>query len=164
MVIFLNTVIFILAYFFDTAKSMEFISVFGIMPDMVFVTLLCFCMYYGKEKGLVLSVAIGLITDMVTNSPLGAHALLFLAASIVCGITYETVFERNVWTAMITIAVMSFGYNLIYFLFQMFTVGEHNLFYALWRYILPICLFNTVITPVLYKVVGKVYYRNERVF
>jgi len=29
---------------------------------------------------------------------------------------------------------------------------------------LPICLFNTVITPLIYKVVGKVYYRNERIF
>lgn len=164
MVIFLNTLIFLFAYFFDTAKAMNFISVFGIMPDMVFVTLLCFCMFYGKERGLVLSIVVGLVTDMLTTSPLGAHALLFLAASVICGITYETIFERNIWTAMITVATMSLGYNLITFMFQMFAVGEHNFFYALWRYMLPICLFNTVITPVLYKVVGKVYYRNERIF
>ena len=164
MVIFLNTLIFIIAYFFDTAKVMDFISIFGIMPDMVFVTFLCFCIFYGKERGLVLSVTLGLITDMITSSPLGAHALLFLAAAVVCSITYETIFERNIWTAMITVATMSLGYNLITFIFQVFVAGEHNFFYALWRYMLPICLFNTVITPLIYKVVGKVYYRNERIF
>ncbi len=164
MVIFLNTLIFIIAYFFDTAKALDFISVFGIMPDTVFVTLLCFCMFYGKEKGLVLSVVAGLLTDLATSSPFGAHALLFLAASVVCGITYETIFERNLLTAMVTVFVMSFGYNVICFMFQVFAAGEHGFFYALWRYMLPISLFNTIITPVLYKVVGKVYYRNERVF
>ena len=164
MVIFLNILIFLIAYFFDTAKALDFISIFGIMPDVVFVTLLCFCMFYGKEKSLVLSVMAGLITDLATSSPLGAHALLFLAASVVCGVTYETIFERNLWTALVTVFVMSLSYNLISYMFQLFAAGDRSFFYALWRYMLPISLFNTIITPVLYKVVGKVHYRNERVF
>ena len=164
MVIFLTVLIFIIAYFFDTAKALDFISLFGIMPDVVFVTVLCFCMFYGKERGLVLSVVTGLVTDIVTSSPIGAHALIFLAASVLCGITYETIFERNLWTALVTVFVMSLGYNVITFIFQVFMAGEHSFFYALWRYILPVCLFNTIITPLLYTAVGKVYYRNERVF
>ena len=164
MVIFLNTLIFVVAYFFDTAKAMDFISVFGIMPDVVFVTLLCFCMFYGKERGLVLAVAMGIVTDLVTSSPFGAHALLFLAASVLCGITYETILERNIWTSLAVVFVLSLAYNIVTFLFQAFVAGEHGFFFALWRYMLPTCLFNTIITPLLYKVVGKVYHRNERVF
>lgn len=164
MIIFLNVLIFTVAYFFDTAKAFDFISIFGIMPDMVFVTLLCFCMFYGKEKGLVLSVVVGLITDLITSSPFGAHALIFLAAAVACGVTYETIFERTIWTAMVSVLVLSLCYNLITYLFQVFMMGEHSFFYALWRYILPVCLFNTIITPLFYKVVGKVYYRNERIF
>lgn len=164
MVIFLNTLFFVIAYFFDTAKALDFISVFGVMPDTVFVTLLCFCMFYGKEKGLVLSVAVGLLTDIVTSSPIGAYALLFLTASVVCGITYETIFERNLWTALVTVFVLSLGFNIITFMFQSFASGDRSFFFALWRYMLPTCLFNTIITPVIYTLVGKVYYRNERVF
>ena len=164
MVIFLNVLIFLFAYFFDTAKVFEFISVFGIMPDVVFVALICFCMFYGKERGLGMSVAAGIITDLISSSPVGAHALLFLAAAVVCAITYETVFEKNIWTAMVSVFVLSLAYNIITYLFQVFMAGDYNFLYAMWRYILPVCLFNTIITPVLYKIIGKVYYINERVF
>ena len=164
MVIFLNTLIFIIAYLLDTASAFDFISVFGVMPDFVFITLVCFCIFYGKERGLVLAIATGLITDMVTASTFGAHAIMFLATAVVCAVTYETIFEKNLWTALVTVFVLSFAYNTVTHIFGVFMGGEYSYFHSLWRYILPRCLFNVIITPLLYKIVGKVYYKNERIF
>lgn len=164
MVIFLNLLIFIVAYLLDLAKVFSFISVFGIMPQVVFVCLVCFCIFYGKERGLVLAVGIGLITDFITASPVGSHALVFLAVSVVCGITYETVFEKNYFSAALTVFVLSFGYNVITYIFQIFMGREAGFLYATFRYILPTCVYNTVISPLLYFIIGKVYYRNERIF
>lgn len=164
MTVLLNVLIFLIAYLFDTAKAFGFISVFGIMPDMVFVALLCFCMFYQKERGLVLAVLLGFITDMVTTSPFGAHALIYVIASAVIGIIYETVFERNIWTALVSVFFVGLGYNIITYIFQVFLMGEYSFWYVLCRYILPGCAFNVIITPVFYWLVGKVYYRNERIF
>ncbi len=164
MVIFLNVLMFLIAYLFDTAKALEFISVFGVMPDMVFVLILCFCMFYGKEKSLVLAVITGLITDLITTAPLGSHAILYVAATAICGIVYETIFERNIWTALVSVFALSLGYNIITYIFQMFVRGDYSFWYALIRYMLPVCAFNVIITPIIYKVVGKVYFKNERIF
>ncbi|MDP4118694.1 MAG: rod shape-determining protein MreD [Bacillota bacterium] len=164
MTVFFNILIFTAAYLLDTAKMFKFMSVFGISPNIVFVCVVCFCIFYGKERGLVLAIGMGLALDIVTAYPFGANALLFMAMVVICAITYDTIFERNLITTVVMVFVLSLGYNLLKYIFELFLSGEYNFLYVLWRYILPASVYNTLISPIVYWVVGKVYYRNERIF
>ena len=164
MTIFLNFLIFAFSYLFDSAKAFEFISVFGVMPQFVLVALICFCIFYGKERGLVMAVCMGFVTDFISASPIGAHALVYLAISVLCGITYETILEKNYFSAAVTVFALSFGYNIVTYIFQIFMGSEAGFWYSLVLYILPGCVYNTVISPLLYLLIGKVHDRNERIF
>ncbi len=164
MVIVANFLIFFFSYLIDSAKAFEFISIFGITPQLVFISMVCFCIFYGKERGLVMAVSIGIITDIITVSPIGTNAIPFLGASVLCGITYETVFEKNLGTTLITIFALTLVYNVFTYVFQIFIRGEYTFLFALWRYILPTCVYNTLVAPAIYWITGKVYYRNERIF
>ncbi|MBQ3053752.1 MAG: rod shape-determining protein MreD [Clostridia bacterium] len=164
MVYLLNILMFVACFLLDTTKIVDIISIFGIMPQFVFVLLLCFCIYYSKEKSLVLAVIVGLVTDIVTASPIGAYAVLFLGASVLCSVTYENIIERSLPSALAVIFVISSILNIITYIFQIFMGKDFAFMYCLWRYILPTGVYNVIITPALYWLVGKVYYRNERIF
>ena len=54
-------------YLFQTTMICK-LTVFGIMPDVVLVCVLCYSMIFGREKGFVAAVVTGLLIDFLTGA------------------------------------------------------------------------------------------------
>ena len=52
----------------------------GARPDVFFAAAVCFAVFDGRERALFGAWLLGLGKDLFSGGPLGAHALLFLAA------------------------------------------------------------------------------------
>lgn len=63
----------------------NYVTVFGVHPDLFLVTLLALAVYGGKIQGMVCGMIFGLIFDILTERMLGVNMIAFAAAGYIVG-------------------------------------------------------------------------------
>ncbi len=150
------TVIFILLMAVLQTTVLRGLEVFHVIPNLLFITVVCYSLRRGDYSAMVVGVACGLILDVTGGRAVGINTLLCTYAAFFCVRVSSSLFNNNVFVSMVFVLLLSIPYELLIYLFYFVIWGRGALGYALLCKILPAVVYNFLFTIVLYPAVRRV--------
>lgn len=134
-----------------------------VTPDLVLIMVIAIGLLRGPDEGLIFGLAAGFFVDLLSGGIIGIQAVTKMAAGFSIGLLEKTIFKDNL--VLPTLAV--FGATVVLETFHIIMYQAFNANYHLsltfFTLILPMALYNAVLTPPLYFGVLKLdRYAAER--
>ena len=134
-----------------------------VTPDLVLILVISIGLLRGPDEGLIFGLAAGFFVDLLSGGIVGIQAVTKMAAGFLVGLLEKTIFKDNL--VLPTLAV--FGATVIFETFHIVMYQAFNANYHLSltfvTLILPMAVYNAVLTPPLYFGVLKLdRYAAER--
>lgn len=155
-------ILFLLAFFIQTS-ILNFVSIFGITPNLILCLVAIITFLYVDSKAYVFAIIFGLLWDMCNGPFLGVSAFAYLMVSLAVLGLRETINKENKISAIIVSIVATLIYNLVYFVICAGFGNEYSILY--WIKLQPgYMAYNTVVIFILYCILIKkvVRFRNDR--
>ncbi len=161
MGVFATIMVFAVIYVLQTT-FVEYISIFGVKPDLILAALVCFGAFHGKEKGALLALVTGAVVDLLFGKIFGVNTLMYLYIVILASVVFEYLFEHNILTVGVVTLVLGLLGELVYSLILMLSGQNFGLLMML-KVILPYAIYTALASMVLYPLLSKIYQRYELV-
>lgn len=131
------------------------LSLFGAMPDLTLILVVCFALLEGTYGGILAAFIGGLLTDIFSVHVLGVQLLSKLLLAYLIGLTEEKIFKENPMVSVVGIIFATFvDYFLTCFLYQSFGIIKIN-FLDMQRIFWGELIYNVVLIPVIYVLLYK---------
>jgi rod shape-determining protein MreD len=138
----------------------RYFSPFGLIPDIILLTVVALGLLKGPFAGVTLGFAGGYITDFVGGPLLGANALAKLTVGLICGLMEKTIFKDNLLVPAIAAFIATFIQDIIIFLVLFSFSSRTPFLYHLARYTIPLSIYHMLLAPAVYYGI----YRLEHFF
>ncbi len=132
------------------------IEVLGVIPNLLFITVVCYSLLHADYSALVMGVACGLLLDITGGRIVGMNALLCTLVAYFCICISGSLFNNNIPVAMLFVLLLTVPYELITYIFYFVIWGQGSFWYALLLKILPAAVYNALAAAVLYPLVRKI--------
>ncbi|MCL6635488.1 MAG: rod shape-determining protein MreD [Peptococcaceae bacterium] len=129
---------------------LDFISVYGVKPDLVMLLVIFNGFLLGTREGAFLGFVAGILEDLFAGSYIGLNAISKMTAGYLAGVFGAGFYKENTVIAsavtfLSTAAALALNYLLV--LFMHIYVPP---FYALLRVVLPVAAYTALLTPLVY--------------
>lgn len=141
------------------ATIFDFIRIFGVKPDLVLIIVACYGFIHGSREGAFLGFLGGLLTDFITGHYIGLNALSKMAVGYMVGIGETSLYKENLLIATGAVFVGTLVGQGVYYLLLLIIGINISPGAALWQVILPVAVYNTILTPLIY---GRFYKSNTQ--
>ncbi|MBR5235989.1 MAG: rod shape-determining protein MreD [Clostridia bacterium] len=149
------TVIFILLITALQTTIIRGFEVFHVVPNLLFITVVCYSLQRGNYGALFFGFICGLILDLLGGRAIGINGLLCTFAAYFCVYISDSLFNNNMFVSMFFVGLLTLVYELLTYIFY-FAIWGHGAFgYALLCKVLPAAIYNFVFTMVLYPVIRR---------
>lgn len=159
MGIFATILIFVVVYLLQTT-FVSYIAILGIKPDLILAALVCFGAFYGKEKGALMAVIMGIIVDLLFGKIFGVNTLMYLYIVVAASVIFEYLFEHNFLTVGVVTLALSLLGGAVYSLILLLSGQPFGLLFIV-KMVLPYALYTALAAAVLYPVLSRIYQRYE---
>lgn len=124
-----------------------YIKIGDIMPDLLFVFVLC----YAVEKNsiystITVSAICGALADCLCGRIFGTYFALFVLCGVLIWFFRQSIFKNSILISFILILVFSFLGKSMYFIANISVLKDAGYLYSLFRIILPEAVYNTVVS------------------
>ncbi|MHB0858252.1 MAG: rod shape-determining protein MreD [Anaerolineae bacterium] len=126
------------------------IRVFGVSPDLVLLLTVSWVLLHGRQRGLLPALVGGLMIDALSGARFGFATLCLVVVVLLAGLGEMNVFRTARFLPILTIAVASLVYNLLYLFLLKMTGHPAQVSAMVWRVILPAVLVNILFMPLVY--------------
>jgi rod shape-determining protein MreD len=137
------------------------VNVFGAVPDVLLVSLVCFALLRGSLVGAVGGFFAGLLVDTASLGTLGLTSLVLTLAGYWIGRYGETTGRDRVHAPFLSVAVVTVLYQLG-LLVVYFVLGESAPGGAVVRSLVPAVVLNLILTAPLYALARRLLRPVER--
>lgn len=141
------------------ATVFDFIRLWGIKPDLVLMVVVCHGFIHGSREGAYLGFLGGLLSDFLTGHYIGLNALSKMAAGYVVGISETSLYKENIIIATFVSFLGTIVGQVVQYLLLLVIGIKIGFGTALLQVILPVALYNVILTPFFYS---KFYHSNTR--
>lgn len=141
------------------ATVFDFVSILGVKPDLVLLVVIFYGFIHGQREGAYLGFLGGLMTDFLTGHYIGLNALSKMAAGYLAGMGQTKLYKENIFIATIVSLAGTVVGQTIYYLLLLVTGIKVSLYNGFFHVILPVALYNGLLTPLLY---GRFYRSSTR--
>lgn len=146
----------VMAFLFQSVFG-TYLSISGVVPDLLMVMVLSYGLLFGWEVGLGAGILGGLLTDLNTGRYIGLHVVTLGVVGLVCGLVEEKVFKDNILLAPTagffgSVAAQSIVLITLWVYGWKFAVAE-----TLRSTILPAALYDMVLSTLVYGRIYKYY-------
>lgn len=131
------------------------LTFFGVAPSLVMVMVVCFSLMNECLPSAVFATVAGLLLDISGGRIIGFNALLMLYLSLGVVFIGQEFFRETPRAAAMLVAVSTFIYELIYFIFSFAIFGSSHFFYMIARVILIEAVYNAIAAIPIYFYVNK---------
>jgi rod shape-determining protein MreD len=142
------------------------VTLLGVIPQVVFVVIICFAYEDGERVGVVIGFFGGLLQDLLLpQSIVGLTALVYTLVAYTVGVVRPLVPGDSIWGPVLAVAAASAVSEVSYALLAIL-MGQTWIGIAFTAKVAGlVILYNTLLTPFIYPLVRKVAdrYRPERV-
>ena len=151
---------FIIIYFLHS-NLFTWFKIAGVMPNLFVILVLFIGLYSNKYMGVIYGIIFGLLLDLFIGKKVGVTAIMLGAVGVI-GMLFDKNFSKDnriTLIVMVTISTLIFevGQSLIYYI-----IARETLELLPFIQILLIeCLFNALITIILYPLIQKCGYKIE---
>lgn len=151
---------FIIIYFLHS-NLFTWFKIAGVMPNLFVILVLFIGLYSNKYMGVVYGVVFGLFLDLFIGKKVGVTAIMLGAVGII-GMLFDKNFSKdNRITLIVMVAISTLA----------FEIGQSLIYYMITRETLELlpfiqillieCLYNALITIILYPLIQKGGYKIE---
>src|SRR5689334_6202335 len=130
------------------------VNVFGAVPDLLLVSLVCFALLRGSVPGAVGGFFAGLIVDTASLGTLGLTSLVLTLAGYWIGRYGETTGRDRAHAPFLSVAVVTVLYQ-VGLLVVHFVLGESAPAGAVVRSLVPAIVLNLILTAPIYALVRR---------
>lgn len=135
--------LFILIIFQPTV--IQWISIFGISPDMFLIFVICTASLKGRQSGAICGFIFGLAFDMLTGRMPGLSAILYMYTGLATGILKESIIQsEGHFSAMIFTLAATFVCQTVYLFAYSMAYGNPGLLNGLCKTAIPKAAYTAV--------------------
>lgn len=137
------------------------IALAGMVPNLILITVVSFGYMRGKLEGMYVGFIGGILIDLLYCDLIGMNAILYVSLGYIAGFCNEIYYRDEVSVPIGVIAISDFVFNFGYYVFQFLLRGRLDVFYYIWRTILPEVVYTVLIAVFLYQLLHAINYRLE---
>ena len=156
----LLVLVFIIIYFLHS-NLFSWFKIAGVMPNIFVIFILFIGLYANKYMGVVYGIVFGLLLDLFIGKKIGVTAIMLGVVGLI-GVLFDKNFSKdNRITLIIMVAIATI----------VFEIGEALIYYIVMREFIDIlpfieillieCLYNAILTIILYPLIQKSGYKIE---
>ena len=127
----------------------QYIDIFGIAPNLVFVFAICYSMYNFPVRSAILCVVAGFLLDLYGCKTIGLNALIYMYIGLGVSLFGSTLMKKNIWAVALGTIVVSILYQIVYLLFEYVLKTDVSFWYGFLRIILPASIYDGIIALIL---------------
>lgn len=159
----LPTVLALLAAWILQVAIVPYMSIFGVVPNMLFLVVVALALVEGPEAGAIAGFAAGLLFDLLGSSVVGPYALVFSVVGYTAGLLQANMFAEG-WLLPVTVVfVAGLGAELAHGLILVVLDVGVPFWTALVRIMLPGSLYNTALAVLLFPLLARVLRQDRNV-
>ncbi|MHB8984398.1 MAG: rod shape-determining protein MreD [Eubacteriales bacterium] len=145
-----STFLLLLVLLLLQTTVLNFITIFGVKPDLVMLVVVFNGFLLGTREGAFLGFAGGIMEDLFTGSYIGLNALSKMAAGYLAGAFGVGLYKENpIIAAVVTLVSTTAALVINYALLLLVKIYVPS-FYAFFRIILPVAAYTAILAPFFY--------------
>lgn len=140
---------------------LDYLKIFNVKPNLLMVFIVIVAFLGNNIEGAIVGFFSGLIHDMISGKAIGFYALLGLYLGFCVGSLNKRLYKENIFAVIFFILVSTVVYEYSVYFFH--TIFRHSLdlFYPLRSVILPLALYNGIVSIFIYIFVYKINEKYE---
>ena len=143
----LRIAVWIIALTLIEAMLGTYIKVGEIMPDLLFVFVLCYAVNkYSINSTICISAICGVLADCLLGRIFGTYFSIFLLSGVSIWLIRHSIFKNSLWISFILIFVFCILGKSMYFVVNISVLKNTGYLYSLFRIILPESLYNILVS------------------
>ena len=124
-----------------------YIKIGNIMPDLLFVFVLCYAVERNTIKStIIISTICGALADCLLGRIFGTYLVIFLIGAVLIWIIRESIFKSGLILSLVLVLLFSILGKSMYFVANISVLKDMGYLYSLFRIILPEAIYNTVVS------------------
>lgn len=148
--IFSLTILILVCYILQSSVF-SFLSLAGIIPNIMLILVVSFALMRGQTEGMLVGFFCGMLFDIFSDSPFGFFMLLYLLIGYLNGFLHQIFYANNVLLPLGMIFTNSFLYNIIIYMLQFLLRNRTDFGYYFMHVIAPEAVYTLLIAVVLYN-------------
>lgn len=138
---------------FTLQATPSFLEIYGVKPVLLLPLAVSIAMFEGEFAGAFVAMACGLLWDLASESPFGAYGFIFLIAGVAAGLLMRLLLRNEWFNCMFlvlfsAVIILSLEFLFTYAIYRYEDIGDVFL-----RRHLPMMLYTTVLSPIIYFIV-----------
>ncbi|RJQ31453.1 MAG: rod shape-determining protein MreD [Actinobacteria bacterium] len=156
MRLFYNYLVVAIAFLIQVAV-MPYFRVFGIIPDIVLVTVVCFSFIEGQLAGGLNGFFGGVLQDLISLRGFGVNALSYTIVGYGSGLFEQTLFAGNLFLVVPAVAIATIASHFLY-VWLAFLVG-YQIHLSFFGTTIPTAIYNGLLSVVVFIPLSKFWGR-----
>ncbi|WDV44689.1 rod shape-determining protein MreD [Clostridiaceae bacterium M8S5] len=148
-------VVVFLSFLLQTTILNHF-AIYGVMPNLCLVIIICFSLLKGSIKGATIGIVIGFLYDIIFGNALGVTALIYFWIGYFSGMFNKKVFTSTTLTPFVFTAVATLMFNLyqlLYFYFSNYKTDTLKHFSSI---VVIETIYNAVLSIFIFKIISGI--------
>ena len=146
----LYCVLSILITYVLQVSAFTYLEIAGIRPNLLLMLTCITGFTMGSRMGLLEGFFAGLLLDLMAGGRVGFTALVYMYAGALNGFFYKDYVKEELMLPMGLVAVSTFVYEFLYYVFYFLLQNKLRLSYYLGRIIIPEVIYTVLITLLAY--------------
>ena len=127
-----------------------YIKIGDIMPDLIFVFVLCYAVMKNSiNSTIAISAICGALADCLCGRIFGTYFAIFLLSGVLTWFIGQSIFKSNMLISILLIFVFCILGKSMYFVANISVLKDAGYLYSLFRIILPEAIYNTFISTLM---------------
>lgn len=132
------------------------ISIFGVKPNLILISVIVVSLWFGLYKGSIYSVCIGIITDMLFYGNISFFTICYALTGSLVGL-FSKYYRKENKIALVCVTVIATGiFEIIQFIIYFVSTKHYNQVLFLIYQIFFTALLNVVIVCIVYSLIQKI--------
>lgn len=131
------------------------LTIFSVVPNFIVAFIMVLMVLRRMDSTYIYVFVLGLISDLLSQTPLGLTPLLLLVITFVLSRAFEVLDDSSVVMPIIALAVAMLVYELVFMIVLMLVGYEGTVIELFVQRALPATIFNTIIAAILFVIMRR---------
>jgi rod shape-determining protein MreD len=140
----------------------QFISLAGVMPNLLLILVVSQAYMRGRMTGMVVGFFSGLLIDILFGNVIGLYAMLQMLIGYITGYANKIYSKDDFTLPLFFVALANFVYQFLYYIFEFLLRGKLDFTYYLRIRILPEIIYTVAASVFVYKLLHMINHSLDR--
>lgn len=152
---FISTAVTILLCYILQCTVFRRLALADVVPNLLLIITVASGYMRGRKEGMYTGIVCGLLIDLIYGDIIGICALTYMFIGYLNGVANKIYYRDDFTIPILLVGFSDFIYNFLYYVFMFLLRNKLNLFFYMWRIMLPELVYTVLVSVVLYKLLHK---------